>query len=137
MNTFFKITPLPLIFALATTTGAFAADAGIPATTPKYLRLSPAFTVNLASTEGQRYMRVETQIMSRDQRHLDAAADHMPALRHELILLFSGRTPQAVKSIAGKERLRDEALGAVNAVMAQETGESPVEAVYFTSLVVQ
>src|SRR6056297_992970 len=106
MNTFCKITSLPLIFALATTAGAFAADvdAGASATVPKYLKLSPSFTVNLAGAERQRYMRLEAQIMSRDQQHLDVAADHMPALRHELILLFSDRTPQAVKSITGKER---------------------------------
>lgn len=137
MNRFFKITPLPLICALAATPGAPAADGDAAEATPKYLQLSPAFTVNLTSAERQRFMRLEIQIMSRDQRHLDSARAHMPALRHELILLLSDQTPEAVKSIAGKERLRDEALRAINAVLEQETGRRPVEAIYFTSLVVQ
>lgn len=134
---FFKITPLPLIFALAAPAGAFAADSEASGAVPRYLQLNPSFTVNLAGSERQRYMRLEAQIMSRDQHHLDMARDHMPALRHELILLFSDKTPEAVKSITGKERMRDEALRAVNTVMEQETGRSPVEAIYFTSLVVQ
>ncbi|MDZ7751216.1 MAG: flagellar basal body-associated FliL family protein [Gammaproteobacteria bacterium] len=137
MNKFFKITVLPLVFALVPIAGVPAADGEAPGAAPKYLKLSPSFTVNLATTERQRYMRVEAQIMSRDQGQLDAAKDHMPALRHELILLFSDQTPKAVKSVTGKERLRDEALRSINAVLEQELGRTPVEAVYFTSLVIQ
>lgn len=127
-----------LLTAIACATPAYAAGGGGDGGDgPKYLKLHPAFTVNLAAGERPRFMRVETQIMSRDQLKLDAAKDHMPALRHELILLFSENSAQTMKSIEGKERLRREALKAINTVLEKETGETPIEAVYFTSLVVQ
>ena len=131
-----KIALLPLIFALgAPPLYAPAREAaGDP---PRYLKLHPALTVNLAAAEGSRFLRVETQIMSRDEATLQLARQHMPALRHALILLFSEQAPAAVRSIEGKERLRREALQALNGVLERETGETPIEAVYFTSMVVQ
>ena len=61
----------------------------------------------------------------------------MPAIRNNLVLLFSSQSYERVSTLEGKEALREEALGVVQEVLEQETGDPGVEAVYFTSLVMQ
>jgi len=52
-------------------------------------------------------------------------------------MLFSSLDYQTISTIAGKQKIRDEALAEVQNVMKQETGKTGVEAIYFTSFVMQ
>jgi flagellar FliL protein len=75
--------------------------------------------------------------MTRDESVVESIKKHMPVIRNNLTFLFSGRTYEDVKTIKGKERLRTAALEEVQNIMEEETGNSAVEALYFTSFVTQ
>jgi flagellar FliL protein len=75
--------------------------------------------------------------MTRDPAVTDLVTLHMPVIRNNLMLLFSNQTYDTVSTLEGKEALREEALEVIQQILEEETGDPGVEAVYFTSFVMQ
>jgi flagellar FliL protein len=102
-----------------------------------YIPIDPAFVVNFASQGKARFLQVTVEVMTRDASVPDKVKLHMPVIRNNLMLLFSNQTYDDVSTLEGKEALRDEALSVVQDILENETGDPGVEAVYFTSFVMQ
>ena len=62
------------------------------------------------------------QGMSRENKGIEAAKHHMPAIRHSLLMLLSEQTVDTVKTVTDKKRLMDEALVRIQEVLGAETG---------------
>ena len=103
----------------------------------QYYAMDPAFVVNLADTDAVHYLQADVQLMTRDPATLAALQAQAPALRNRLLLLFGQQTTQSLAQRRGKERLQQQALTEVRAVLKGEGAPDKVEAVYFTSLVTQ
>ena len=104
---------------------------------PQYVEMNPAFVVNLEDDEALRYMQIDIEVMTRDPAVADAVKLHMPVIRNNLLLLFGQKHYHELDTREGKEKLRAEALAEVQAVMTKEIGKPGVEALYFTSFVMQ
>ena len=102
-----------------------------------YEVLAPAFVVNFSYKGRQRYMQVSVALMGRDQAELDALKEHMPVLRNNLVMLFSGQDFEALATPVGKEMLRQQTTASVQALAQKETGKLAVEQVLFTNIVLQ
>jgi len=102
-----------------------------------YLPIDPAFVVNFASQGKARFLQVTVEVMTRDPLMPDHIKLHMPVIRNNLMLLFSSQSYDGVSTLEGKESLREEALEVVQQILEEETGDPGVEAVYFTSFVMQ
>lgn len=102
-----------------------------------YLSLDPAFVVNFRDDQAVRYLQVGVTLMSHDQVALDSAKEAQPVIRNQLLMLFSGQNYQALIDAAGKQKLQAQALSAVQKIVQERTGKPGVEALYFTSFVMQ
>lgn len=102
-----------------------------------YLTMQPAFIVNLADEQASRYLQVEMEAMSRDSKALDDLKNHMPHIRNSLLLLLGQRRATDLVARADKEKLQAEVLAEVRRIMEKETGKPGIDAVYFTSFVMQ
>jgi flagellar FliL protein len=60
-----------------------------------------------------------------------------PLIRNQLVALFTQQTTEAMGSIEGKEKLRQEALKQTQQVMNDETGKPVVEDLLFNNLIIQ
>lgn len=114
--------------------GEEGGDESLPAI---YIPVDPAFVVNFASQGKARFLQVTVEVMTREPEMPDKIKLHMPVIRNNLMLLFSNQTYDGVSTLEGKETLREEALEAVQQILEEETGDPGVEAVYFTSFVMQ
>lgn len=102
-----------------------------------YLPLQPAFVVNLEDSEALRYLQVDLEIMSRNPKAIEDAKTHMPRIRNSLLLLFGQQHAFDLSSRPGKEALQAKALAEIQRVLKEETGSPGIEAVYFSSFVIQ
>ncbi len=102
-----------------------------------YLPIDPAFVVNFASQGKARFLQVTVEIMTRDPAVPDSVKLHMPVIRNNLMLLLSSQSYDSVSTLEGKETLREEALEVIQQILEEETGDPGIEAVYFTSFVMQ
>jgi len=117
---------------------AASAEAEVALPAPAvYLPLDPAFVVNLDDPYAAHYLQAEVQLMARDPIGLETARAQMPRIRNSLLMLFGQQKPTDLSTREGKERLQTAALAEVQKVMQSETGKPVVEAVYFTSFVMQ
>jgi flagellar FliL protein len=61
-----------------------------------------------------------------------------PAVRNDLVMLFSGQDNATLMTVDGKEKLRAATLASIRKVIDGEGGSGKlIEAVYFTSFVIQ
>lgn len=103
----------------------------------RYYAMEPAFVVNLADDDAVRYLQADVQLMTRDADTHIAFAQHAPAIRNRLLLLFGQQSAAHLAQRSGKERLQDKALAEVSQVLKDEGAAAKVDAVLFTSLVTQ
>jgi len=121
---------------------AHLADAPADATdhkaTPVYYKFDPAFVVNFGNPGNVRYLQIMIEAMSRDAKVSDQIKLVEPAIRNDLMLLFSSQQYEDLLTQEGKEKLRQATLEVVRKAIAAEHGEpDAIERVYFTSLVIQ
>ena len=118
--------------------GEAAADAGPHKAAPLYYKFDPAFVVNFGSPGNVRYLQIMIEAMSRDAKIMDELKVVEPAIRNDLMLLFSSQQYEDLLTQEGKEKLRKATLDSVRKAVAAEGGNpEALESVYFTSLVIQ
>ena len=105
---------------------------------PIYQTLHPPLVVNFKDESGDpHYMQVTMEVMSRNQAVVNAVRENLAVIRNALILLYSGAVYEEVTTREGKEKMLADGLAEIERVMVETTGEGGVEALYFTSLVIQ
>lgn len=120
------------------TRGHGAQAAVAPPKAPElFLPLDPAFVVNFQDQDATRYLQVGVTVMTHDASAIQAMKDSDPVIRNALVMLFSNQTYAGLSDINGKKKLQAEALDAVRKIVADKTGKPDVDAIYFTSFVMQ
>lgn len=103
----------------------------------QYIALEPAFVVNLADEGGARYLQADVQLQIRDADTASAVALHTPIIRNKLLLLFGQQTSQQLTGRNGKEQLQAQALAEVKKTLKAQHAANQVDALLFTSIVIQ
>ena len=102
-----------------------------------YQSLHSPLVVNFEDSVGDaHFMQLTMEVMARDQGVINAVRENTPVIRNSLILLYSSVIYDEVTTREGKEKMLADGLAEIQKVMT-EFGEPGVEAVYFTSLVIQ
>jgi len=103
-----------------------------------YVSLTPAFVVNFNQNGRQRYMQLSITLQGRNQADLDALSVHMPVIRNNLVMMFSGQGFDTLAaSSVGQEMLRQKATAVVQEVAQKEVGKPVVDQLLFTNFVLQ
>lgn len=102
-----------------------------------YMPLDPAFVVNFKNEQAMRFLQVGVTLMSHDPKAIEAAKDANPVIRNALLLLFSNQDGNTLAGADGKRKLQEQALTAVQKIVHKQTGRNGIEALYFTSFVMQ
>lgn len=102
-----------------------------------YLPLDPPFVVNFRDDESLRYLQVGVTLMSHDPDAIAAAKNADPVIRDALVSLFSSKDYSIISDPAGRQKLQEQALAAVRKIVQARLGRPGIDALYFTSFVMQ
>jgi flagellar FliL protein len=102
-----------------------------------YLPLDPPFVVNFRDDESLRYLQVGVTLMSHDPNAIEVAKAADPVIRDALVALFSNQDFAIIGDAAGRQKLQGEALAAVRKIVRARLGRPGIDALYFTSFVMQ
>ena len=105
--------------------------------TELYLPLDPAFVVNIRDGDTLRYLQVGITLMSHDATSFEVVKDADPVIRDALLQLFSSESYAAMLDPAGRTQLQAKALTAVQKIVKARSGKPGIDALYFTSFVIQ
>lgn len=113
-----------------------AADGEAPLAEVHYVPLKPAFVTNYQAAK-LRYFKADVTVKVRGTTTAEAIDRHLPYIRHNLVMLFSSQSGDALNSIEGKHKLQEDAMNQVIAVLNEENEASDVEDILFTSFIVE
>lgn len=102
-----------------------------------YLPLDPAFVVNFRDADSLRYLQVGVTLMSHDPAAIEVAKGADPVIRDALVALFSNQDFAIISDTAGRQKLQADALAAVRKIVRARLGRPGIDALYFTSFVMQ
>jgi flagellar FliL protein len=102
-----------------------------------YLPLDPAFVVNFRDAQSLRYLQVGVTLMSHDPAAIEVAKAADPVIRDALVALFSNQDFAIIGDAAGRQKLQADALAAVRKIVKARLGRPGIDALYFTSFVMQ
>ncbi len=100
-----------------------------------YFALEPALITNVKGKP--RYVKAEVQLMTERPDKLGDIEINAPAIRHTLLMLLTEQDGDTLRTPAGKEALRKNALESVRKTLKELTGKKLVEELYFTAFFVQ
>lgn len=102
-----------------------------------YYNIQPEFVVNFKRPERPRVLMVEISISSHSEKAIFALDTHTPELRNNLLLLLSEQSGEDMKSVAGKNQLREKVKSTLNTLLEKHASKGSVEDVFFTRFVLQ
>ncbi|PVZ10396.1 MULTISPECIES: flagellar basal body-associated protein FliL [unclassified Pseudomonas] len=130
-----------LFLALALPAGAFAEEGGKEANANKvtYYSFNPPFVGNYALDGSPRLhvYKADIAVKITGAEAEAAVKHHEPLIRNQLVQLFTQQTAEAMSTMEGKEKLRQEALKQTQQVLNDEEGKPIVEDLLFNNLIVQ
>lgn len=103
----------------------------------KYVKLGDAFVVNFMAGDQIRYLQVTIEVMTHDPAVPGEIETHLPVIRNNLVMLFSGLDYKTLSSVEGKQKIREQTLHEVQKILEERTGDPGVDDLYFTSFVMQ
>lgn len=127
-----------LIAAPVSTEGTAAEGAQTEEVKPAfYHEFKPEIVVNFPGAGTPRYMQLSLTAVTEDEAAVAALELHAPAIRNDLLMLFSGIEPEPLATREGKEKMLESALATVRGIMQKRYGQEAVEEMYFTRFVMQ
>lgn len=103
-----------------------------------YYSLGEEFTVNLLASGGkEHYLRVKVTVMTRDQAFFDSLKEHEPLIKNDLLTVLSNQSFDELKTVEGKQKLRDDALQMVRNSLGKENGKQHIERLLFTKFIME
>ncbi|WMC10322.1 flagellar basal body-associated FliL family protein [Oceanimonas pelagia] len=132
----FRLLALCLLLAAPGTLSAqeeTAAPAG-----PIYYTMTPDIITNYQNS-GQNlgYVRVAVELMLERPEQLTVVEENMPLLRDALNDLLAEKSRQEIRSLPARAGLADEGRERLNELLLQETGQTPVRRLLFTTFLYQ
>lgn len=106
-----------------------------PALEPLYADVSKVM-VNLQHSGRTHYVQSEMQLMSYSADVIAQIERDMPAIRDTLIMLFNGQDFETLKTVDGKEALREAAVTALNDALGLVPPDH-IDALYFETFILQ
>lgn len=93
----------------------------------QYVEITPKFVVNLL--EPKKYLSINVQLLIEGPEIDALVKKHMPAIKHELIMLFSDRSIESLQTMEQREALRQAAVDTIHKTIDKAEGmeEEPVE----------
>lgn len=115
---------------------------------PTFLKLEP-FVVKLQSEQQESYVQTLPELKLLDATAADRIKVLMPEIRHKVLMILAGKTPADLSTPDGLQLLANQIRVSINATLTgervnpalekQDSAEpdAPVQAVFFSSLIVQ
>jgi flagellar FliL protein len=100
-----------------------------------YHDMSPVFVANMVGKP--RMLQVGLQVRTYYPALTEFLKHNDPALRHSILNLLSTQDGQALKTLEGKDQLREQIKEAINKLIDRYKGPGEVDEVLFSSFVMQ
>lgn len=105
---------------------------------PEYVSLGEAMVLNLATDSKKlTFLQLKADVLVGNSDAKEVVESHLPAIRHQLIVLLSEQPATDMKTPTKREQLRQQVTERVRDMMKQMADNNDVEEVLFSTFLVQ
>ncbi len=128
-----------LIMLLAPQSVFSAEDGDVPEKkVPAYVSLGNAMVLNLATKKKRlTFLQLKVDVLVGDEAAKEVVEAHIPAIRHQIIILLSEQNAIDMKTPAKRNDIRKLATEQVQELMGELANNTDVEDVLFSSFLIQ
>lgn len=105
-----------------------------PGGSPIFVSMVPHFTVNLGVS---RFLNMTAETHVGDEDTKQSLTDHMPAVRHTILMMLADLKPDDLSTARQKEIVRRDVSRAIRKTLRELGGDYNVKGFYITSMVIQ
>ena len=102
-----------------------------------YFEMSKPFIVDFPRGSAARLIQISVAILVEGEETVEALTKHEPMIRNNLLMLINNQDPGELKQSAGKDKLREEMMQEVGAILEKMSGSNHVQEIFFTAFVMQ
>ena len=102
-----------------------------------YYNLQPEFVVNFRGSARVKYLMIEMSVATHDEDVIPILQDHDPELRNAMLDLLSEQNAEDLKTLEGKQALREQAVALADEIVARYYKSERVYDIFITRLVMQ
>lgn len=116
---------LPIIFSVIT----------LPAKAVDYVYFGfePDIITNYVATKKKLgYVRLTVELMMEDSNNLEIIEHHAPLLRDAIITIIGQQPEDKIRSIRGRNEIKDMCEAKVKSLLTEETGQPVIKKILFT-----
>ena len=108
-------------------------------TTFAYFGLEPDIVTNYLGNSSRNlgYVRIAIELMLEDADYIEVVEHHSPLLRATVIDIFGRQPEEKVKSLTGREEIRQMSLEKLRNLLKKETGNEMIKDIIFTKYLYQ
>ena len=126
------------LLVLSYSTAVADEEAEVVEKVPAYISLGKPMVLNLATDSRKLiFLQVQADVLVDDETNKPLVETHIPAIRHELILLLSEQPADSIKSPVNRENVRQQLTDKVRNVYREMTGEDHVQEILFSTFLIQ
>jgi len=104
---------------------------------PVYLRLDPAFVVNLPGGASVKMLQIAIEVMTRTPSLAETLKANDPMIRHHLLNLLEQQQAADLMTVEGREGLQQAVLDLLSEKLKSLNEPGQIEGVFFTQFVMQ
>lgn len=128
-----KLILLAFVFFTSATIAAVN-DGGKEKVSEKYFSFKKTFVTNYGGPGKLKYVSVKVSLQVENAKGRETIEIHTPLIRNTLTMFFAKQSDANIKTAAGQERLRKDALKAVQEAMIKEVKNPVVQDLLFSGL---
>ena len=130
---------LSLLMLLAPLAQAGEDEAAPKKKEPAYVSLGKPMVLNLTGGKRRRltFLQVAADVLVKDDEAKAVVEQHIPAIRHQLILMLSEQKADDLKSPATREKIRQQLTNQVRDMIEEMTDNNDIDEILFTTFLVQ
>jgi flagellar FliL protein len=103
-----------------------------------YISLGAPLVLNLSSQRSRTtYLQLTADVLIRDADSEDIIKTHIPAIRHQLIVLLSEQSAKDMKSPSKREEIRKTATAKIQTLITELSNNEDIGDILFSSFLVQ
>jgi flagellar FliL protein len=103
-----------------------------------YISLGSPLVLNLSSKRSRNtYLQLSADVLVTDSNSEELVKTHIPAIRHQLIVLLSEQPAKDMKSSSKRETIRKTATAQIQELMTELADNKDISDVLFSSFLVQ
>ena len=103
-----------------------------------YYTLTPDITTNyIINGSHLGYIRLQVDLMLTDSSQIINIEHHAPLIRDTIISIIGQQSAQQIKSLAGREKIRQLSKQKINQLLLAETGHTAINELLFTQYLYQ